>query len=83
MAGQSGLDLFFNVLLACSKLQDGGERRQSVREKINRVLMERRRRAGGAQLPRFFSAYFPNFTIPCMISDSEPKVLLGLKPYLM
>ena len=34
MAGQSGLDLvFLNVLLACSRLQDGGERRQSVREK--------------------------------------------------
>ena len=46
--------------------------------KKKRVLMELRRRAGGAQLPRIFFACFPNFAIPRMISDSEPNVLLGL-----
>ena len=33
MKAQNGLDLFFTVLLACSRLQDGGEWRQSGREK--------------------------------------------------
>jgi len=33
MNAQRGLNLFFNVLLACSRLREGGERRQSEREK--------------------------------------------------
>ena len=57
MNAQRGLNLFFNVLLACSRLREGGERRQSGREKKKRDL-KLRRRAGGAQLRRFFSWAF-------------------------
>jgi len=55
MNTQGGLDLFFNVLIACSRLRDGGEQRRSGREKD---MMELGRRAGGARIPRFFSRAF-------------------------
>ena len=68
MNAQHELDLVFNVLLACSRLWDGGERRQSRYEK-KRDLMELRWSASSARLPRFFFVHFPNFAMPHMISD--------------
>lgn len=58
MNAQRGLNLFFNVLLACSRLREGGERRQSGREKKKKRDLKLRRRAGGARLRRFFSWAF-------------------------
>lgn len=60
MNAQRGLNLFFNVLLACSRLREGGERRQSGREKKKKKKrdLKLRRRAGGARLRRFFSWAF-------------------------
>ena len=58
MNAQRGLNLFFNVLLACSRLREGGERRQGEREKKKKRDLKLRRRAGGARLRRFFSWAF-------------------------
>ena len=58
MNAQRGLNLFFNVLLACSRLREGGERRQSGRKKKKKTDLKLRRRAGGARLRRFFSWAF-------------------------
>ena len=82
MNAQRGLDLFFNGLLATySRLRDGGERRQSEREKEPRpdgTEEESQQRTA----PSLFSLAYQIFAIPHMICDrdSEPNVLLGLEP---
>ena len=68
MNAQRGLDLFFNLLLACSRLRDGGELRQSGHEKPDGTEKESWRRTAA---PSHFFARFPNFAIPHMISDSR------------
>ena len=81
MTTQRRLDLFFNVLLAYSRLRDDGERRQSEHEKEPRPdgTEEESRQRTATSL--FFA---PNriFAIPHMIFDrnSKPNVLLGLEP---
>ena len=72
--------LFLKVLLACSGLRDGGEQRQSGREKTNRDLIELRR-AGGARLPCLFLHAFrissfpawspPQSLMSCLVSNSN------------
>ena len=80
MNAQRGLNLFFNVLLACSRLQEGGERRQSGREKKKKTRPETEEESWRRTAPSLFFVGFPNFAIPRMISDSEPIVLLDLEP---
>ena len=67
----------FNVLLACSRLREGGERR---REKKKPRPDETEEVSQRRTAPSLFSARFLNFAIPRMISNSEPNVLLGLEP---
>ena len=79
MNAQRGLNLFFNVLLACSRLREGGERRQSGREK-KKTRPETEEESWRHTAPSLFFVGFPNFAIPRMISYSEPNVLLDLEP---
>ena len=82
MNAQRGLNLFSNVLLACSRLREGGERRQSGREKKKKkkTRPETEEESWRRTAPSLFFVGFPNFAIPRMISDSEPNVLLDLEP---
>ena len=80
MNAQRGLNLFFNVLLACSRLREGGERRQSVREKKKKTRPETEEESWRRTAPSLFFVGFSNFAIPRMISVSEPNVLLDLEP---
>ena len=82
MNAQCGLNLFFNVLLAGSRLREGEERRQSGREKKKKkkTRPETEEESWRRTAPSFFFVGFPNFAIPRMISDSEPNVLLDLEP---
>ena len=79
MNAQRGLNLFFNVLLACYRLREGGERRQSGREK-KKTRPETEEESWRRTAPSLFFVGFPNFAISRMISDSEPNVLLDLEP---
>ena len=79
MNAQRGPNLCFNVLLACSRLREGGERRQSGREK-KKTRPETEEESWRRTAPSLFFVGFPNFAIPRMISDSEPNVLLDLEP---
>ena len=79
MNAQHGLNLFFNVLLACPRLQEGGERRQSGREK-KKTKPETEKESWRRTAPSLFFVGFPNIAIPSMISDSGPNDLLDLEP---
>ena len=79
MNAQCGLDLFFNVLLARSRLRDGGERRQSGRAKKKNDNWWNWEGEPAAHASLAFFTPFPNFAIHRMISNSEPNVLLGLE----
>ena len=90
MNAQRGLNLLFNVLLARSRLREGGEGRQSGREmesgdradvkKKKKTRPETEEESWWRTAPSLFFVGFPNFAIPRMISDSEPNVLLDLEP---
>ena len=54
--------------------------RADVKKKKKKTRPETEEESWRHTAPSLFFVGFPNFTIPRMISDSEPNVLLDLEP---